>query len=196
MMTLLSSAVPTDEAFPEPAEAGCDEAQLVHNAVCGDQQAFAQIVHLHGRRIFLFLQQMTRQRQDAEDLTQQTFVKAFGHLSTFDTRRPLINWLFVIARRTAINHFRSSKKWEFLPDDTPDTQPTPARSMEEKETGDNLWTRARALLPARQFEVLWLRFAEDLSTRETARVAGLTEIHVKVLIYRARQALLKGVQPL
>jgi len=195
MMTL-SSAVPTEEAFPEPVEGGCDEAQLVHNAVCGDQQAFGQIIQLHGRRIFIFLLQMTRQRQDAEDLAQQTFVKAFAHLSTFDTRRPLLNWLFVIARRTAMNHFRSAKKWEFLPDETADTRPNPAGSAEEKELGENLWTRARAVLPRRQFEVLWLRFAEDLSTRETARIAGLTEIHVKVLVFRARQALLKGTQPL
>jgi len=193
-MPTLAIAVPTEAAFPEPGEAGCDEAQLVHNAVCGDQGAFAQIVDLHGRRIFLFLQQMTRHRQDAEDLTQQTFVKAFGHLSTFDTRRPLINWLFVIARRTAINHFRAAKRWEFLPDDAPDPRATPARAMEDKELGEGIWERARELLSRRQFEVMWLRFAEDLSTKETARVTGLTEIHVKVLIFRARQALMKGMQ--
>jgi RNA polymerase sigma-70 factor (ECF subfamily) len=67
--------------------------------------------------------------------------------------------------------------------------------VEEKEQSDRLWTRAKELLSPREYEVLWLRFAEELSTRETAQVVGLTETHVKVLVFRARQVLLKGVKP-
>jgi RNA polymerase sigma-70 factor (ECF subfamily) len=135
---------------------------------------------------------MTRQRQDAEDLTQQTFVKAFQHIERVDPSRPIINWLLTIARRTALNHFRSARKWEFVPAELASDEPSPIRQLEQQERSDNLWSRARRVLNQREFEVLWLRFGEDLSTEETARVVGLTQIHVKVLVHRARQRLMKG----
>lgn len=178
-----------------PNDAGCDEAALIRETVAGDSRAFEQIVHVHHRRVFNFLYQMTRHQQDAEDLTQQTFIKAFHHLARFDQQRPLINWLLTIARNTALNHFRDVKKWDELPADAAGHEPSPARQTEQKEQTANLWERARALLSPREFEVLWLRFAEEMSTRETARVVGLTETHVKVLVFRARQTLLKGVNP-
>ncbi len=169
-----------------------DEAALIRDAVGGSARAFEQIVRSHQHRVFSFIWQMTRQRQDAEDLTQQTFIKAYHHLAGFDPRRPLINWLLVIARRTALNHFRSAKKWEPVPPETASAEPSPARQAEDRDRSDSLWDRARTVLPPRQFEIMWLRFGEDLSTEETARIVGLTQVHVKVLVHRARQVLLKG----
>jgi RNA polymerase sigma-70 factor (ECF subfamily) len=175
--------------------ANCDQAATLHAAASGDTRAFGRLVHQHHRRIFNYLRQMTRHHQDAEDLTQQTFIKAFHHLARFDRQRPLLNWLLTIARNTALNHFRDGKKWEEMPPDAASADLAPDRQAEQRENSDNLWTRARELLSAREFEVLWLRFAEELSTRETATVVGLTEAHVKVLVFRARQTLLKGVKP-
>ena len=172
---------------PDPQAVNCDEAATL--------RAFGRLVHQHQRRVFNFLSQMTRHRQDAEDLTQQTFIKAFHHLARFDQQRPLINWLLTIARNTALNHFRDGKKWEEMPVDAASPEPAPDRQAEQRERSDNLWARARELLSAREFEVLWLRFAEELSTRETATVVGLSEAYVKVLVFRARQTLLKGVKP-
>jgi RNA polymerase sigma-70 factor (ECF subfamily) len=183
-----------DGPFPGPNDAGCDEAGLIREAAAGDTRAFGEIVHHHHARVFNFLRQMTRHHQDAQDLTQQTFIKAYHHLARFDQRRPLINWLLTIARNNALNHFRDVKKWDEMPLEVAGSEPTPAHQAEQKEHAENLWTRARALLSAREFEVLWLRFAEELSTRETAHVVGLTEVHVKVLVFRARQALLKGAK--
>jgi RNA polymerase sigma-70 factor (ECF subfamily) len=142
-----------------------------------------------------FVYQMTRQRQDAEDLTQQTFVKAFQHIDRVDPTRPIINWLLTIARRTTLNHFRSVRKWEFVPTELASGDPSPARQLEQQERSENLWARARRMLSQREFEVLWLRVAEEMSVEETARVVGLTQIHVKVLVHRARQHLLKGECP-
>jgi RNA polymerase sigma-70 factor (ECF subfamily) len=179
----------------EPEERGADEAGLVRLALDGDSGAFDELVRLHSPRVFRFLHQFTRQRQDAEDLTQQTFVKAYRHLGSFELRRPMINWLLTIARRTALNHFRSAQRWELLPEQTPAEGPSPASAAEVRERTENLWDRAREILSPRAFEVLWLRFGEDLSTQETARVSGLTQTHVKILIYRAKRALAKGAKP-
>lgn len=175
-----------------PAESDGDEIALVRDTLAGKVQAFDQIVRTHHRRVFNFLYQMTRQRQDAEDLTQQTFIKAFDHLAQFDPRRPLINWMLTIARNSALNHFRAAKKWEPVSEHTAAAGPSPAHAAEEHDRTESLWARARAVLSRREFEVMWLRFAEEMSVEETARVVGLTQTHVKVLVFRARRALMKG----
>jgi len=193
MMTLASEPR-ADGPAAGPDGVSCEETALIRDAAGGNTRAFGELVHSHHRRVFNFLSQMTRHHQDAEDLTQQTFIKAFHHLARFDQRRPLINWLLTIARNTALNHFRDVKKWDELPADATGAEPSPAREAEQKEQAENLWARARELLSPREFEVLWLRFAEEMSTRETAQVVGLTETHVKVMVFRARQTLLKGVK--
>jgi RNA polymerase sigma-70 factor (ECF subfamily) len=193
-MTMFSSAGSAEFAPPSP-EPPADEAALVQATLADDPRAFETIVHRHHRRVFGFLHQFTRHQQDAEDLTQQTFLKAYQSLHRFDCRRPLINWLLTIARHNALNHFRSARKWEEVPEQAASSAPSPARSAEEKDLSENLWERARRLLSPREFEILWLRFGEELSTEETAKIAGLTQTHVKVLVYRARQQLLKGINP-
>jgi RNA polymerase sigma-70 factor, ECF subfamily len=170
-----------------PAEAG-----MVRAAAAGDARAFDELVQANHRRVFYYLCNMVRHRQDAEDLTQQTFLKAYRHLGTFDCARPLINWLLTIARRTALNHFRDHKKWELLPADVVSDAASPARQVEHEDHAQSLWNRAREILAPREFEVLWLRFSEEMSTLETATIMNLTQIHVKVLVHRARQRLLKG----
>lgn len=172
---------------PDPAEV-----EVVRAAAAGNARAFDQLVQTHHRRVLYYLCNMVRHRQDAEDLTQQTFLKAYRHLDGFDCSRPLINWLLTIARRTALNHFRDHKKWEHMPTDVVSDAPSPARQLEHQDHAQSLWDRARRLLAPREFEVLWLRFSEEMSTKETARIMDLTQIHVKVLVHRARQQLLKG----
>lgn len=188
----LSPEPPAAGSLPDPAVLRADESATVRAAMTGDAGAFEQIVRTHHRRVFHFLHQMTRQREDAEDLTQQTFIKAYRHLGRVDADRPLINWLLTIARRTALNHFRSAKKWEFMPADLASSEPSPAERAEGRDNADQLWTRARRILSQREFEALWLRFAEDRSIEETADIMGLTRIHVKVIVHRARHHLLKG----
>lgn len=177
----------TDMAAPCP-----DEAEVIRAAASGDAKAFAQLVQTHHRRVLYYLCHMVRHRQDAEDLTQQTFLKAYQHLDRFDCARPIINWLLTIARRTALNHFRDHKKWEHMPQDVVSDQPSPASQLEDQDRAQTLWAKARQILAPREFEVLWLRFSEEMSTKETARIMGLTQIHIKVLVHRARQQLLKG----
>jgi RNA polymerase sigma-70 factor (ECF subfamily) len=193
-MSLVSPARP-DEVRPPAATEVADEADLVRAALAHPQE-FEPIVQRHSRRVFNFIFQLTRQRQDAEDLTQQTFIKAYRNLHRFDCARPLINWLLTIARRTALNHFRDSKKWEVVPDHLASTEPSPARSAEQHEHAENVWAHARRLLSQREFEVMWLRFGEELSTEEAARIVGVTATHLKVIVFRARQQLLKGKAPL
>ena len=189
-MSLSAEVRAVDPLAASPAATSV-ESELVRATLDGSARAFEEIVQLHGRRIFNYLNQMTRQAQDAEDLVQQTFVKAYQNLHRFDTSRPLVNWLFTIARRTALNHFRAARRWEEMPEDTPCVLPTPAREAETNDQVENIWEQARRRLSEKEFNVMWLRFGENLSTAETARVAGLTQTHVKILVFRARKRLLE-----
>ncbi len=194
MLSLVTDPSPP-AAVPPAAEPCLHEADTIRAAAAGDAQAFARLVRSHSRRVHGFLFQFTRNAHDADDLTQQTFIKAYRHLGTFDCERPLINWLLTIARRTALNHFRSARPWEPADDTLAAAEPSPAHALEQAERSDTLWTRARRLLSDREYEILWLRFAEELSVEETARITGLTRIHVKVIAHRARARLAKGVPP-
>ena len=179
----------------EPAAACADEPVILRAAIAGDAQARDEIVRRHHRRVYAYLYQMTRHREDAEDLTQQTFIKALRHFDRVDPDRPVIHWLITIARRTALNHFRDGPRWSELPKETASDTASPARHAENRDRVDQLWEKARRLLTPREFEVLWLRFAEEMAIADLARVVSLTQIHVKVIIHRARNRLLKGECP-
>lgn len=189
--TTSSGADGTSDCLTESAMGDAIERELIREAIDGSASAAREIVRLHHRRIFSFICRMTRQSQDAEDITQETFIKAFRSLHRFDTRRPLVNWLFTIARRTALNHFRSARNWVSLPEDTASPQLSPASRVEESDQIDDLWERARRELPPREFEVMWLRFGENLSIEETARITGLTNSNIKILVFRSRQRMLQ-----
>ena len=106
-MTLFSA--PSTSRRDCPPVGRMEDAEFVRAAAAGDARAFENLVQLHHRRVFNFVYQMTRQRQDAEDITQQTFVKAYQHIHRVDVARPIINWLLTIALRSALNHFRSAR---------------------------------------------------------------------------------------
>ena len=191
-MTSVSPAPTNAEPNPGSAAVPDEEIAVLRAAIAGDAGACDQLVRLHHRRVYGFLYQMTRQREDAEDLTQHTFIKALRHLDRVDPERSVIPWLLTIARRTALNHFRDGPRWAELPEATASPELSPARQTENRDRVHNLWDRARRTLSSREFEVMWLRFGEEMSTAETARVMALTQIHVKVIVHRARQHLLKG----
>ena len=189
-MPLLPQAA-TGEILPAPSSDFSVDARLIADCLRGEMSAFDEIVHLHTPRIFNYVLHMTRHRQDAEDITQQTFIKAYTHLASFDPTRSFIAWLLTIARRTALNHFRSAKNFEPVADDTAAHDPTPDRQLEKRDQLDTLWAQARRVLSEREFEILWLRYAEDMPLEDTARIAGITQTHTKIIAFRARQRLMK-----
>lgn len=196
-MTSAPPAPPLEAGSPaEPASACADEPALLRTAIAGDPQARDEMVRRHHGRVYAYLYQMTRHRADAEDLTQQTFIKALRYIERVDPDRPVIHWLITIARRTALNHFRDGPRWAELPEEVAGDTASPARRAEDRERVDQLWEKARRLLTPREFEILWLRFAEEMPIADLARAVSLTQIHVKVIIHRARHRLLKGECPL
>jgi RNA polymerase sigma-70 factor (ECF subfamily) len=162
--------------------------ELARLSAQGSVDSFEQIVLRFQAQVFNFLHAVTRQRQDAEDLTQETFCKAWRGLHRYNPSLSFAPWLFAIARHTAASHFRSAEPFDELPPEAGIVEENPASLLASKDDADALWQLARTLKP-RHWEVLWFRYGEGFSVAETARAMGTNEIHVKVLLHRARAGL-------
>jgi len=167
--------------------------QLASSCRDGALEPFEQLVERFEARIYNFLLRHVGHAQDAQDLTQETFVRAWRAIHRFDANRDFATWIFVIARRTAANHFRARRFHDDLSEELPSERNCPALDAEAGDESAALWKAARQLKP-RHYEALWLRYAEGFSVAETARVMGLTVIHTKVILHRARNELAKQLE--
>ncbi len=186
-----SAAGATPLPAPAGAAVGASEEtaeQLAARCFDGSLEPYELLVSKFETRIYRFLVQHVGNVQDAQDLTQETFVRAWRNIRRFDPKRDFTTWLFVIARRTAANHFRARKWHEELPDEIVGREAHPSESAAAEDQTARLWEAARRLKP-RFYEALWLRYAEEFSVKETARVMGLTTLHTKVILHRARNEL-------
>jgi RNA polymerase sigma-70 factor (ECF subfamily) len=169
--------------------------ELARAAQAGSLAEFEQLVHRYEGRILRFVANSFRNSADAQEVTQETFVSAYLHLDRFDARRSFATWLFTIARRKSIDRHRAARP--FSGQEAPElpNPDDPAVLMIQREDADELWARARQVLPDLQFQALWLRYAEDLSVEHIARVLHRTPVHVKVLLFRARTRLARELKP-
>jgi RNA polymerase sigma-70 factor (ECF subfamily) len=176
-------------------EGGNDAESLALRAKEGCNESFEALVHLFETRIYSFLLQFTRNPSDAQDLTQITFLKAFRNIKNFQTPHAFAPWLFTIAKRSALNHFRSQRPTEEIAEDHRVQFNTPAHALEDKEEGHTLWKIAERLPPP-QREAIWLRYAEGFSIEETATIMRTNQLRVRVLLHRGRgrlATLLRGM---
>lgn len=172
-----------------------DENGLVERARAGDQAAFAQLFEQYRAPILNYLHRMVSDRALAEDLTQDTFIKAYNALPRTKPDLAFKAWLYRIATNTAISHLRRGKiiKWlPFLSDrETPDEhiEKSVSRKMDINE--------ALSKLPQHYATALLLRHYQGLSLAETAQALDVTENAAKLRLFRARKAFAKvyGVSP-
>lgn len=175
----------------QPQEASPDV--LVSRAQDGCRESFELLVAYYERRVFNYLRQFVGNTHDAEDLTQDTFVKVYKNLHRFDSKYAFTTWLFTIAKRTALNFFRGSKTTQELEDNLEAKDPSPAEKVAQKDSSETFWELTRCLKPKAR-EALWLRYGEGLSMAEIATVMNLTEVFVRVTLHRARNQLAKRLE--
>lgn len=167
--------------------------QLALESQAGALRSYEQLVRHFEKKIFNFLFQMVRNRQDAEDLAQETFVKAFHSLKNYNQTYPFATWLYTIAKRTGFDFLRKNRRRDVeIPSPEEADNEDPSAVCEKRESADSLWETARRLKPA-QFQALWLHYGEGFDLRDTARIMEITQIHAKVLLFRARNALAKRI---
>lgn len=179
------------------------ETRLIARAQTGDHRAFAELVRQHQDRVFRFILRLVGTREDAMDLTQETFMKAYQALPGWRPQAQFRTWLFSIAHNATLDVLRRRGRIEFvsfvdLPAGEEDhALPDPARHPDERlairQSIEQLERTLRAL-PFEQREILLLREVEDMSYLEIATALGIAEGTVKSRIARARSAALAGYQ--
>ncbi len=174
-----------------------DEPVLVAAAKAGDISAFETLVGRYERKIFRLAQNITQNREDAEDTMQEAFLKAYQHLGEFQGNSRFYTWLVRIAVNQALMKLRKRRPnqvsldeeietgEESMPREVEDWGPSPEERYEQSELGTILTDTIAELDPPFRI-VFQLRDIEELSTEETAEVLGLSVPAVKSRLLRAR----------
>jgi RNA polymerase sigma-70 factor (ECF subfamily) len=172
----------------EEATTAADVRRLVERAQQGDRQALEELYLIHFDRIYSYLQMSVGNRHDAEDLTNQTFVKMLESIERFEWRKaPVSAWLFRIAHNLAMDHFRSRRRWQ-PEEDPPEPPGAEERSAEEEalhSIGRQSMLEMIEDLSQDQQQVLTLKFVFNFSNGEVATILGKSEGAIKSLQHRA-----------
>jgi RNA polymerase sigma-70 factor (ECF subfamily) len=172
-----------------------EEDRLIVQARDGDRSAFAALAERYWDRLYRWLYHLCRHRHAAEDLTQETFLKAFAGLRKFQPGTNFGAWLFRIGHNNFANHYRSAaRRREPLPDDLPSRDCGPEQEAQSNETQKAL-ASAIGRLPSEFRAALLLRIEERLSFRQIAEVLELTEETARWRVFKARQKLMDALAP-
>lgn len=171
-----------------------DDRYYIERINKGDTECFACLVDKYSRQVFTLIVKIVWSREDAEELTQDAFIKVFRSLPSFKGDSAFSTWLYRIAYNTAISQVRK-KKYEFLSIDDDDWN----RVSEEAVTAalgntDNeeqlvLLDKALAQLPPNERGLIHLFYFEEKTVEEIASISGLSESNVKTKLHRIRKKL-------
>ena len=187
------SAVPS--ASPDDIDA------LIRQCLKGDQSAWERIVRLHWRRVFNVAYKFVGRHDEAEDLTQEIFLKIFKSLDTFDRRANFQTWLVSVSRNLCIDHYRSVRKERQTIDRDIDAddlapataEPGPMAALEQRDR-ISLLRDALAALPETLRTAVVMRDIQELSYQDIAGRLQLPEGTVKSRINRGRAELARQIR--
>jgi RNA polymerase sigma-70 factor (ECF subfamily) len=169
-----------------------DESTLVRHAANGDAAAWEPLVLAHQEAVFRLCYLLLGDPDDAEDVAQETFLRAWNHLKRFDTTRPLRPWLLSIASNLASNRRRSAGRYLAVLTRAFRNEPTSSSSTEDKSARDmeasDLWKAVQTLSVSDQ-QIIYLRYFLELSVVETAQALDIPEGTVKSRLSRALERL-------
>lgn len=208
-----ASAAPRPTPAPRPAavlqpvspaktESRTEDARLIQRALRGDQFAYKQLMKKYHDPIFNLVYRMIHDKQQVEDLTQETFVKAFASLKYFNEEYAFSTWLYKIATNSSIDYIRKRKLNTFSIDkpvamedsdfsfELPDTTYQPDKTIIQRQR-TTLIEEAIEKLPEKYRKVIILRHTEERDYAEIAKILKLPIGTVKAHIFRARELLNK-----
>jgi RNA polymerase sigma-70 factor (ECF subfamily) len=177
-----------------------EDLSLVQAILRGDENAFRLLVERYQRSVYNIAWRMVRNDEDARDLTQETFVRVFRGIRTFDQTRTFSTWLFRIATNLCIDHHRKRKmrtvsidgsppgEEDRAPISLPDPGPRPDRLHEVTSLAEKIDAYLERLSPAYR-AVLHLRYREQLSYEEMAEALDIPLGTVKARLHRAHRHL-------
>lgn len=187
----------------QAAESSAEDEAIIRDVLAGNVNAFASLERKYRRIVTFLIRKMIRDDEDVNDLVQDSFVKAFQALPSFQFEYPFSRWLYKIASNRCIDHLRR-KRFAMTSIDAPvrgkdggefylepeDKGPTPDVTLLAKERV-LLLREALASIPERYREVIRLRHDEELEYQEIADRLGQPLGTVKANLFRARKMLFK-----
>lgn len=170
-----------------------DEKEIIKHILRGETHLYAHFVERYSEAVFSLVAHMINCREDAEEITQDVFLKAFEKLSSFNVDSRFSTWLYRIAYNSTISALRrrpcnSVAIAEDILADTDDALVDETLSNESEELLQQL-DRAIAMLDAEERALVRLYHLEERSIGETAQITGLKESNVKVKLHRIRKKL-------
>jgi RNA polymerase sigma-70 factor (ECF subfamily) len=174
-----------------PVSGPGNEARLVEDARQGDQAAFGELVVRYERRVIRVIAQFVRDQDLAQDLAQETFLRAYQRLDQFDPARRFGPWLFRIGVNLTLDYLRKRKRrgwWSLFTDASADRQPDPATADPRQDL--DLKQEVAAVLeriPEKYRTVMVLRDLENFSTSEIAAILHRKEATIRWRLAEARQ---------
>ncbi len=185
---------PSDKAAPAPPhEEGALgwELDCIRAARTGHREAFAPVVEHYGGRVYGMLYRMLGSPEEAEDIAQEAFARAYRFLDRYDEQRPFRAWLFTIASNLGLNALRARQRRgfpvHFEEERDPETTVAPraVAKLEKDELRERIDAALRRL-PERTATLVHLYYREEMSIREAAAILGMNESAAKVALCRAR----------
>jgi len=177
----------------------------VRLALKGDQRAFAEIVDLYKDKLYHLAYRMSGNRQEAEDVVQETFLRVFRSLDRYDANQKFSTWIYRIATNLCIDRLRKRRAVYSLDAESPDRDgldgyamlPSDDRTPESElllsET-QRLIHEAIATLPVKYKSVMILRYLQDLSLQEISDVLDMPVTTIKTRVHRGREFLRKKLE--
>jgi len=167
--------------------------ELIIKAQAGDQLSFAALADRHYMTVYRFAFKWCSSREDAEDITQEVFIKLAGKLHLFDQRSKFTTWLYKITSNCAMDYARKNSKWtnKKLPgplenDMIASSNPGPENNIITKSIFETV-----GQLPDKLKEAMLLVYAEGMSHKEAAQIIGCAETTVSWRIFQAKRKLRK-----
>lgn len=161
---------------------------LIKKARAGDEAACQVLLNLYKGRIFSYVYRMVRNYHDAEDITFDTFIKCFKHLTRFDPSKRFTTWLFTIAHNTTLDFFRKNKQdYEYF-DETHAAPDHLATDYEQKKKMERI-EQCLAHLPPLDRELVILFHREERTYEEISKILDLPVTTIKTRLHRARKKL-------
>lgn len=169
--------------------------QLARRAQSRSMPAFTELVTRFEKRLYNFLLRRVQCPADAEDITQEAFVRAWQSIERYNPTWEFSTWLFTIGRRLAANQVAKNKRAPKALGKAiePSHTDEPSKIASDIEQKSSLWELVQATLNADQQTALWLRYGESMPVQDIAKVLGRTSISVRVMLFRARQTLAENL---
>ncbi len=173
-----------------------EDSIYIERIINGDNNAYAFLVNKYGKMAYTVALRVMRNKEDAEDTAQESFIKAFQKIRSFKNNSKFSTWLYTIVYRTAVYNLRKNKiTTQQIDDDITGSHTIEGINASELELNDKLLSKtvkeAIDKLPRTESLLITLFYINGNSVAEIRKITDLTESNIKVQLYRARKKLKK-----